>query len=39
MFRVFAARVSQLRQQLCENRHEFVGELAEVSGDGVMSAA
>ncbi|HEV3300766.1 MAG TPA: hypothetical protein VG055_14045 [Planctomycetaceae bacterium] len=39
MFRVSAARVSQLRRQLCENWHRFVGELTEVSGDGVMSAA
>jgi hypothetical protein len=39
VFRVSAARVSQLRRELCANWHRFVGELAEVSGDGVMSAA
>jgi len=38
MFRVSAARVSQLRRELRENWHRFVGELAEVSGDRVMSA-
>lgn len=39
MFRVSAARVSQLRRALCENWHRFVSECAEVSGDGVLSAA
>jgi hypothetical protein len=39
MFRVSAGRVSQLRRQLCENWHRFVGELTEFSGDGVTSAA
>jgi FixJ family two-component response regulator len=39
MFRISAARVSQLRRDLCENWHRFVGELVEVSGDRVMSAA
>jgi len=39
MFRISAARVSQLRRDLCENWRRFVGELAEVSGDCVMSAA
>ncbi len=39
MFRISAARVSQLRRDLCKSWHHFVGELAEVSGDRVMSAA
>jgi len=39
MFRVSAARVSQLRRDLCENWRHFVGEMAEVSGNCVMSAA
>jgi hypothetical protein len=39
VFRVSAARVSQLRLELCVNWHRIVGELAEVSGDRVMSAA
>ncbi len=38
-FQISAARVSQLRRELCANWHRFVGELAEVSGDGVMSVA
>ena len=38
MFRISAARVSQLRRQLCENWRRFVGELAEVSGDSVVPA-
>jgi hypothetical protein len=38
-FRISAARVSQLRRELYESWHRFVGELAEVSGDGLMSAA
>jgi len=39
MFRISAARVSQLRRDLCENWRHFVGELVEASGDCVMSAA
>jgi FixJ family two-component response regulator len=38
-FRISAGRVSQLRRDLCENWRRFVGELAEVSGDGVIAAA
>jgi hypothetical protein len=32
MFRVSAGRVSQLRRQLCENWHRFVGDLVDLSG-------
>ncbi|HEV3304179.1 MAG TPA: hypothetical protein VG055_31305 [Planctomycetaceae bacterium] len=39
MFRISAGRVSQLRRDLCESWRRFGGELAEVSGDRVMSAA
>jgi hypothetical protein len=39
IFRVSAGRVSQLRRDLCKSWRTFVGELAEVRGDRVMSAA
>ncbi len=38
MFWVSEARVSQLLRELYANWHQFVGELAEVSGDRVTSA-
>jgi FixJ family two-component response regulator len=38
-FRISAARVSQLRGELCASWHRFVGELAEVGVDGVVAAA
>ena len=31
MFRISAARVSQLRRELCANWHRFVGELADAA--------
>ena len=38
MFRVSAARVSQLRRELCANWHRFVGELADANVPSMATA-
>jgi hypothetical protein len=38
VFRISAARVSQLRRELCENWHRFVGELADTGVPSVATA-
>jgi hypothetical protein len=38
MFRISAARVSQLRRELCANWHRFVGELTDASATSLATA-
>ena len=38
MFRISGARVSQLRRELCENWHRFVGEVADAALPSVATA-
>jgi hypothetical protein len=37
-FRISAARVSQLRRELCANWHRFVGELTDAALPSVATA-
>jgi FixJ family two-component response regulator len=37
-FRISAARVSQLRRELCANWHQFVGELTDAGAPSLATA-
>jgi hypothetical protein len=37
-FRISAARVSQLRRELCANWHRFMGELTDVNAPSLVTA-